>query len=261
MPFIIDGVCLLEGVELSRNDFFDKLVAGSDVSTSQPSVGDVTEFWTNILKEYDEIVHIPTSSMLSNAYATALALSKDFDGKVRLVDNKKIAAPLMYSVYDAAKLRDQGKTSDEIATILEEQSTEYAIYLSVDSMKYLKKGGRISPAAAAIGSILKIRPVLALFGEKLDKFTVSRTQQKAKEAIKAAIANDFSTKYKSYVDNGEMRLCIVYAESENEMDDFKQELAKAFPNVPFVDNAPMSLSIACHTGPDTIAISYMRVVK
>jgi len=261
MPFIIDGVCLLEGIELSRDDFFEKLIAGSDVSTSQPSVGDVAEFWTNILKEYDEIVHIPTSSLLSNAFATAFTLSKDFDGKVHLVDNKRIAAPLKSSVYDAAKLREQGKSAEEIVKILEEQATDYAIYLSVDSMKYLKKGGRISPAAATIGSILKIRPVLALFGEKLDKFAISRTPQKAKETIKAAIAKDFSEKYKEYIDNGEMRLCVIYAENEIETENFKAELEKAFPNVPIMWNDPMSLSIACHTGPGTIAVAYMRITK
>lgn len=261
MPFIIDGECLLEGIELSREVFFDKLISGSDVSTSQPSVGDVTEFWTNILKEYDEIVHIPTSSKLSNAYATALALSKDFEGKVHLVDNKRISAPLKASAYDAAALRDQGKTAEEIAKIMEERASEYGIYLSVDSMKYLKKGGRVSPAAAAIGSILKIRPVLALLGDTLDKFALPRTAQKAKDLIKAAITKDFAEKYKEFVDNGQMRLCVVHAENEQEAEALSEELAKAFPNVPVLPTEGMSLSVACHTGPGTLAITYMRVEK
>lgn len=261
MPFIIDGVCQLESVELSRDAFYEKLISNANVSTSQPSVGDVTEFWTNILKEYDQIVHIPTSSVLSNSFSTALALAKDFEGKVFVVDNKRISVALKASVFDAAKLRDKGNSAEEIVRILEERRAEYSIYISLESMKYLKKGGRVSPAAAAIGSILKIRPVLALLGEQLDKFALPRTAQKAKETIKQAIIKDLNEKYGEYVKNGEMRLCIVHAENEQEAVALQAEIEKLCPDVPFLWCDPMSLSIACHTGPGTIALACMRVEK
>ena len=261
MPFIIDEVCQLESVDLSREEFYQKLKSNSNVSTSQPSVGDLTDFWNKLLKEYDEIVHVPTSSHLSASCSTAQALAKDFDGKVVVVDNHKISVPLKSSVYDAVKLRDSGKTSAEIKEYLEKQSNDYSVYFSLESMKYLKKGGRISPAAAAIGGILKLRPVLYLGGEKLVKFALPRTLVKAKEAMKSAIVKDLTTKFKEYTDNGEMRLCIIHVDNASEAAAFAEEMQKLCPNVPFLWTDEMSLSIACHTGPGTLAVGCIRVIK
>lgn len=261
MPFVIDSVSLLESVDITREEFYQKLLSGSKVSTSQPSVTDVTEFWSKILEEYDEIVHIPTSSYLSNSCATAQALAKDFNGKVTVVDNHRISVSLKSSVFDAAKLRDSGKTSAEIAQYLESTAADYSIYFSLESMEYLKRGGRVSPAVAAIGSILKLRPILHLGGEKLDKFALPRTLVKAKELMKSAIAKDLSEKFQKYSDNGEMRLVVVHGENKEDAESFQAEVEKLFPNIPFLWCDPMSLSIACHTGPGTIAVGCIRVVK
>lgn len=261
MPFVIDSVSLLESVDITREEFYQKLLSGSKVSTSQPSVTDVTEFWNKILEEYDEIVHIPTSSHLSNSCSTAQALSKEFDGKVTVVDNHRISVSLKSSVFDAVKLRDSGKTSAEIAKYLEDTGSDYCIYFSLESMEYLKRGGRISPAAAAIGSILKLRPVLHLGGETLDKFALPRTLVKAKDIMKNAIAKDLSEKFKKYVDDGEMRLVVVHGENKEDAEIFQAEIQKLFPSVPFLWDDPMSLSISCHTGPGTLAVGCIRVVK
>lgn len=259
MPFIIDDVCLLESVELSRDDFYQKLMSGSAVSTSQPSIGDVTDFWTEILKEYDEIIHIPTSSLLSNSFATAKVQAEAFDGKIHMVDNKRISLPLKSSVFDAARLRDKGMSAEEIVEILTAQAADYCVYFSLETMEYLKKGGRISPAVAAIGSILKLRPVLRLQGEGLEKFATPRSLLKAKAMMVDAIKEVLSTTFKEYVDKGEMRLGIIHAENESEAKIFEEEIKKAFPNIPILSCDTMSLSIACHTGPGTLAICCIRV--
>ena len=262
MPFIIDGVSQLESVDLSREEFYKKLKGNSTVSTSQPSVGDLTEFWQNILKEYDEIVHVPTSAALSASFETAKAQAKEFGDKVHLVDNRRISVALKSSVFDAATLRDQGKSATEIVEILETRKEDFSIYFSLESMHYLKKGGRISPAAAAIGSILKLRPVLHIGeGGKLEKFALPRTLAKAKDVMKNAIAADIANKFKEYAANDELRLCIVHAENEQEAELFKADLQKLFPKIPFLWCDSMSLSIACHVGPGTLAIACIRVVK
>ena len=261
MPFIVDGVSQLESVELSRDDFYEKLISDADISTSQPSVGELTEFWTEILKTYDEVVHIPTSSVLSNSYATALTLSKEFDGKVRVVDNRRISIALKASVFDAVALREQGKSAEEIQTVLEDMRTDYSVYVSIETMKYLKKGGRVSPAAAAIGSMLKLRPVLRLCGDKLEKFALPRTLVKPKELMLKALLDDLAGKYKESLEKGEMRLCIAYANNAEDAFAFREEVEKRIPNVPILWNDPISLSIACHTGPQAISLSCMRIVK
>ena len=191
MPFVVDGESLLDRVDLSLDDFYVKLIGGAKVSTSQPSAADVSEFWTEILKEYDEIVHIPTSSFLSAACSTAQALSAEFGGKVRVVDNHAISLALRASVINAATLRDKGLSTEEIATTLESMTNDYSVYFSLHGMEYLKRGGRISAAAAAIGSILKLRPVLHLNDGKLEKFATPRTPVQAKEFSASARENGF----------------------------------------------------------------------
>lgn len=261
MPFIIDGEVMLESVTLSRENFYENLRADKNISTSQPSVTEVTEFWDKLLKEYDQIVHIPTSSLLSNACSTAQSLAKDYENKVFVVDNLRIAEPLAQSAFDAVRLRDSGKSAQEIKEYLEKTASDYELFVSLDSMKHLKKGGRISPAVATIGSMLKLRPVLKLASGKLEKFAIPRTMQKASELIKTAIAEDLKGKYKEYADKGEMRICLVYGEDKTATDELKVELEKLFPSVPVLDSAPMSLSIACHVGPNVLAFGLIRVVN
>ena len=169
MPFLINDTSYFEDINLTQEEFYVHLRdAAANVSTSQPSIGDLLDFWNDILKEYDEIVHIPMSSGLSQSCATATALAKDFGGKIHVVNNQRISVTLKESVFDALKLRDQGKTAVEIKDYLEQTRLDSSIYIALDTMKYLKKGGRVTPAAAAIGSILKIKPVLQIQGEKLD---------------------------------------------------------------------------------------------
>lgn len=261
MPFIIDNVCQLESVDISREEFYHKLISGSTVSTSQPSIGDLTDFWRTILNDYDEIVHVPTSSLLSNSYATAKAQAEteEFKGKVFCVDNHRISISLKSSVYDAVALRDQGKTATEIVEILETQAKDYSVYFSLESLEYLKKGGRISPAVATIGMMLKLRPVLRLQGEALEKYNMPRSLLKAKMIMSDAIKADLNGKFKEYTDKGEMRLAVVHAENETEAQAYKAELEKLFPNVPVIWCDPMSLSIACHVGPGTLAVACFRV--
>ncbi|MBQ8283655.1 MAG: DegV family protein [Clostridia bacterium] len=260
MPFIVDDVAQLESVDLSREDFYEKLVAGSNITTSQPSVGEVVDFWTEILKEYDEIIHVPTSSLLSASFATAKAQAETFNGRVHLVDNRRLSVCLKSSVFDAAKLRDEGKSAEEIVQTLESMGADYAIYFSIETMQYLKKGGRISPAAAAIGSILKLRPVLCLSNGKLDKYTIAKSMTKAKIAMKDAIKNDLNGKFKEYAEKGEMRLVCVYGNNPEESKAFEEEIKTLFPNIPFLYNDPMSLSIACHTGPGVVSVGLVRVL-
>lgn len=261
MPFIIDGECLLESVDLSRENFYKKLIGGSAVSTSQPSVGDLTDFWTKLLNDYEEIVHIPTSSKLSASFFTAKAQAKDFDGRVHLVDNHRLSVALKSSVFDAARYRDEGKSAQEIVELLESQGQDFAIYFSIETMEYLKKGGRISPAAAAIGSILKLRPVLQLSENGLAKHTIAKSLLKAKTAIKDAIKADLAGKFKDFADKGEMYLVGVYGNDPETAKAFEEEIRSTFPNLPFLFDDPMSLSIACHTGPGVLAAGVVRVTK
>lgn len=261
MPFLIDGECYFENVNLSQAEFYDKLARNAEVSTSQPSVGELTEFWTDILKDYDEIVHIPMSSGLSQSCASATALAKEFDGKVQVVDNKRISVTQKQSVYDAAKLRDMGKSAEEIKDYLEETASCSSIYIAVDTMKYLKKGGRVTPAAAMIGTILKIKPVLQIHGAKLDKYALIRGSAKAKETLKQAIKKDLETKFAQYVENGELALYIAHSNGDNEAKAFKEEIQNLFPNVPVTYCDPLSLSVSCHIGPGSLAVACARFVK
>lgn len=261
MPFVIDENCLLEGVHLSRDDFYEKLVSKAKISTSQPSLGDLGEFWTNILKEYDEIVHIPTASTLSASCAAAKALAEDFGGKVFVVDNFRISISLKSSVYDAKKLRDEGKSAQEIRETLEDMKFDYSTYFSLESMEYLKRGGRISAAAAAIGSILRLRPVLSIEKGKLVKYALPKSLTKAKMLMIEAVRKDLAGRFKEYAEKGEMQLALVYGDNKEDVASFEREVRTAFPNIPVLYNDPMSLSVACHTGPKTLALALLRTLK
>ena len=193
MPCLINDQDYFEGINLSYEDFYKMLAEDASVSTSQPSIGNLTEFWTDILREYDEIVHIPMSSGLSQSCATAEMLAKDFNGRVQVVDNHRISITLKESVCDAVKLREQGKTVAQIKEYLLATSADSSIYIAVDTMKYLKKGGRVTPAAAMISSILKVKPVLQIHGEKLDRYVLARGTIKAREAFKEALKKELET--------------------------------------------------------------------
>ena len=258
MPFLVAGECYFENVNLTQTDFYRLLEEEADVSTSQPSIGELTDFWSSILNDYDQIVHIPMSSGLSQSCASATALAKEFEGRVFVVDNHRISVTQKESVLDAVKLREQGKSAEEIKTYLEETSADSSIYIAVDTMKYLKKGGRVTPAAAMIGTILKIKPVLQIHGEKLDKYVLARNTLKAKEAMKEALKRDLENRFASLVNAGEMAIYVAYTDNESEAEKFAGELQAAFPHVPVQGCAPLPLSISCHIGPKALALACVR---
>ena len=257
MPFFIDGELYLEDITLSQEQFYEKLGADSEISTSQPSPGDVMDLWDKLLVDYDEIVCIPMSSGLSSTCETALSLAQDYDEKVQVVNNQRISVTQEQSVYDAIKLRDEGKSAAEIRQVLEKEKMQASIYVTVDTLKYLKKGGRITPAAAAIGTVLNLKPVLQIQGEKLDAFAKVRGWKAAKKTMLNAIEKDLTDRFADVKD--QMVLGVAYTCSKEEADEWKNEIQTRFPDYELVEG-PLSLSIACHIGPGAMAITCMKRV-
>ena len=258
MPCLINDNEYFEGINLSYEEFYKLLAADASVSTSQPSPGNLSEFWSELLKEYDEIVHIPMSSGLSQSCATAEMLAKDFEGRVHVVDNHRISITLKESVYDAIKLRDQGKSAAEIKEYLVATGADSAIYIAVDTMKYLKKGGRVTPAAAMIGSILKIKPVLQIHGEKLDRYMLARGNIKARETLKDALKKELETTFAEYTAKGEMCISVAYTDNLSEAEKFIAEFKAMMPNIPLHFTDPLPLSVSCHIGPGALGVSCSR---
>lgn len=257
MPFFIDGELYLEDITLSQEQFYEKLGADSEISTSQPSPGDVMDLWDKLLEDYDEIVCIPMSSGLSSTCETALSLAQDYDEKVQVVNNQRISVTQEQSVYDAIKLRDEGKSAAEIRQVLEKEKMQASIYITVDTLKYLKKGGRITPAAAAIGTVLNLKPVLQIQGEKLDAFAKVRGWKAAKKTMLNAIEKDLTDRFADVKD--QMVLGMAYTCSKEEADEWENEIQTRFPDYELVEGS-LSLSIACHIGPGAMAITCMKRV-
>ena len=257
MPFFIGGELYLEDITLSQEQFYEKLGADSEISTSQPSPGDVMDLWDKLLEDYDEIVCIPMSSGLSSTCETALSLAQDYDEKVQVVNNQRISVTQEQSVYDAIKLRDEGKSAAEIRQVLEKEKMQASIYVTVDTLKYLKKGGRITPAAAAIGTVLNLKPVLQIQGEKLDAFAKVRGWKAAKKTMLNAIEKDLTDRFADVKD--QMVLGMAYTCSKEEADEWKNEIQTRFPDYELVEGS-LSLSIACHIGPGAMAITCMKRV-
>ena len=255
MPFYIDGELFLEDITLTQEAFYEKLASDCEISTSQPAPGEVMEFWDKLLKEYDEIVHIPMSSGLSSTCETAIMLSKDYDGNVEVVDNQRISVTQKTSVMDAVRLEKAGKSALEIKEILEAEKLESSIYITVDTLKYLKKGGRITPAAAAIGTVLNLKPVLQIQGEKLDAFAKVRGWKQAKKTMLDAMEKDLLHRFGSK----KMSLLAAYTCSAEEARSWKEELEERFPNYT-IDMDPLSLSVACHIGSGALAVACAKEV-
>ena len=261
MPFDIDGQQYFEDINLTQEQFYEKLTGDADVSTSQPSPDAVMSLWDDLLKNkgYDEIVHIPMSSGLSSSCATAMMLAQDYDGKVQVVDNQRISVTMKLSVLDAMKMTEDGFSAAEIKRILEEQKFNSSIYIMVDTLKYLKKGGRITPAAAALGTLLKLKPVLQIQGEKLDAFAKARTVKQAKTIMTEAMKNDFEKRFHS-PDGEKMNLELAYTFDTAAAEAFKEEVQAVFPDNEIVMQ-PLSLSIACHIGPGALAIACSKKIE
>lgn len=254
MPFMVEGETFYEEITLSQDDFYQRLGEDANISTSQPSPESVLNLWDELLKEYDEIVHIPMSSGLSGSCQTAYMLSQDYDGKVQVVDNQRISVTQRQSVLDAIELAKQGKNAEEIKNILEEDKLNSSIYLMIDTLHYLKKGGRITPAAAALGTILRLKPVLQIQGEKLDAFAKARTVSQAKSIMTNAIKSDIENRFGGISADNQIYLQVVHSQNEEAAKVLKDELQEQFPDYPiYVDR--LSLSVACHTGPGVLAIT------
>lgn len=259
MPFYINEQMYYENIDLTQEQFYEKLAAGGDIKTSMPLVGDVTDKWDELLKENDEIVYIPMSSGLSSSCETAYMLSQDYDGKVQVVNNQRISVTMRQSVIDAKKLAEEGKNAAEIKQILEAAKFESSIYIMVDTLTYLKKGGRITPAAAALGTLLKLKPVLQIQGEKLDAFAKARTVKQAKSIMIDAMKSDFEKRFGN-PDGSCINLEMAYTHDLAAAEAFKEEVQAAFPNNEIVMN-PLSLSVSCHIGPGALAIACSKKIE
>ena len=258
MPFYINEEMFYEDIDLSQEQFYEKLQAGGDIKTSMPLVGDVTDKWDELLKEYDEVVYIPMSSGLSSSCETAYMLSQDYDGKVEVVNNQRISVTMRQSVIDAKNLAEAGKSAKEIKDILEATKFDSSIYIMVDTLTYLKKGGRITPAAAALGTLLKLKPVLQIQGEKLDAFAKARTVKQAKNIMIEAMKSDFEKRFDS-ADGRNINLEMAYTHDIDAALAFKEEVQAAFPENEIVLN-PLSLSVSCHIGPGALAIACSKKI-
>lgn len=259
MPFYINEVMYLEGTTLSQEEFYERLQKDETISTSQPSPGEVCGMWDNLLKEYDEIVHIPMSSGLSASCETAMGLARDYDGKVQVVDNQRISVTQRQSVLDALALVKAGKNAAEIREILEAEKLESSIYITLETLKYLKKGGRITPAAAAIGTVLNLKPVLQIQGDKLDAYSKVRGKKQAKRVMLKAMKEDMDTRFAEYVKKGEMCLQMAYTGNQEEAEEFKKEVQEMFPELE-IHMDPLSLSVACHIGHGALAVACSKKV-
>lgn len=254
MPFSIDGETYFEGINLSQAEFYEKLLKDATISTSQPSPESVMNLWDKLLKDYDEVVHIPMSSGLSGSCQTAIMLAEEYDGRVQVVNNQRISVTQYQSVLDAMTLRDQGCTAAEIKETLERVKLESSIYIMVDTLKYLKKGGRLTPAVAALGTLLRLKPVLQIQGERLDTFSKARTVAQARSTMVTALKNDIRKRFGG-LDGQRVWLEIAHTQNEEQAKSLREELLAALPGYVDVTTAPLSLSVACHIGPGSLAVA------
>lgn len=255
MPFLVDGKLYFEDVDMNKEQFYHFLENDADLSTSQPSPGDVMDLWDKLLKEYDEIVHIPMSSGLSASCSTAMGLARDYDGKVQVVDNQRISVTMQQAVMDAKHLVASGKSAAQIKEILEKEALESSIYLMVDTLKYLKKGGRITPAAALLGSALNLKPILQIQGDKLDAYKKVRGVKAAKKNMLEAMKKDVEGRFSDYVTKGQLKLHVAYTTDEETAKQWKEEVQNMFPDIAITRMDPLSFSVTCHTGPGVLAIA------
>ena len=261
MPFTINDADYYEDINLTQDDFYRMLTKDHAViHTSQPLPADITSLWDSLLKDYDEIVHIPMSSGLSGSCESACVFAEDYDGRVQVVNNQRISVTLRQSVLEAEYLGQHGKSAAEIKKILEDTKFDSSIFIMVDTLQYLKKGGRVTPAAAAFAEILNIKPVLQINGGKLDAFAKARGIKAAKEVMIRAMRNDIEKKYGG-INSGHPNVWLEIAHTHNEEAavEYSEEVRAAFPGYN-VYIAPLSLSISCHIGPGSIALACTKVL-
>ena len=259
MPFMIDGNEFFEDISLTQQEFYGKMEEDMDISTSQPSPESIVELWEALLEEYDGIFHIPMSSGLSGSCQTALMLAEEFDGRVQVVNNHRISVTQRQSALDALEMAGKGMDAVQIKEVLERTGSESTIYITVDTLKYLKKGGRITPAAAALGTLLRLKPVLTIQGEKLDAFAKARTMKQAKSMMISAIQHDLETRWDDK-EGKKTHLEIAHTNCEEAALQLKEELLELFPDTD-IHIDPLSLSVACHIGPGALAIAAVKKLE
>lgn len=260
MPFMINDETYFEDINLTQEQFYELLTDGADISTSQPTPDSVMKLWDELLKEYDEIVHIPMSSGLSGSCQTALMLAQDYDEKVQVVNNQRISVTQRQSVLDAKQLAEAGKSAKEIKELLEADKFNSSIYIMLDTLYYLKKGGRITPAAAAIGTMLRLKPVLTIQGEKLDAFAKARTSSQGKNMMINAIKNDIENRLGGFGDGSNIYMQMAYTFDKEAAESYKKDVQEAFPGVE-IQMDPLSLSVACHIGPGALAVACCKKIE
>jgi DegV family protein with EDD domain len=260
MPFYINEELYFEDITLTQEEFYQKLDEDADIKTSQPAPGDVLDLWEKLLEDHDEIVHIAMSSGLSSSCATAAMLADDYDGKVQVVDNQRISVTQRQSVADAMKLAEEGKSAKEIKDILEADKLDSGIFIMVDTLKYLKKGGRVTSAGAAIGTVLGIKPVLQIHGEKLDAFAKTRGVKQAKKKMIAAVRKELEERFPDGDFAKHAYLQSAYTKDKEAALKWKEELMAEFPEMEFHQD-PLSLSVACHIGAGALAVAWTHKIE
>lgn len=259
MPFMIDEVTYYEDIDLTQEQFYEKLKSGANIATSQPSPDSVTSLWDKLLQEYDEIVHIPMSSGLSGSCQSAMAFAADYDGRVQVVNNQRISVTQRQSALDALQLAAADKDAAQIKEFLENDKFNSSIYIMLDTLYYLKKGGRITPAAAAIGTMLRLKPVLTIQGEKLDAFAKARTTSQGKTMMINAIKKDINERFGGMTEDKHIWLQIAYTHDRAAAEQFRTEVETEFPGYD-IHIDPLSLSVACHIGPGALALACCKKI-
>ena len=259
MPFMIDEVTYYEDIDLTQEQFYEKLKSGANIATSQPSPDSVTSLWDKLLQEYDEIVHIPMSSGLSGSCQSAMAFAADYDGRVQVVNNQRISVTQRQSALDALQLAAAGKDAAKIKEFLENDKFNSSIYIMLGTLYYLKKGGRITPAAAAIGTMLRLKPVLTIQGEKLDAFAKARTTSQGKTMMINAIKKDINERFGGMTEDRHIWLQIAYTHDRAAAEQFRTEVEAEFPGYD-IHIDPLSLSVACHIGPGALALACCKKI-
>ena len=243
MPFTVDGRACFEHVDLSHEEFFRLQTQGAEITSSQPAPADLLSMWDELLETHDNIIYIPMTSGLSGSYATAAGLAQDYDGKVLVVDNRRISVPLKQSVLEAVRLRDAGRSAREIAQRLTETALDSRIYITVEDLSYLKKSGRITPTVAAVGTVLNIKPVMKILDGKLDMHRKVRGMKQARQAMLDAVRADLEGEFAGK----KVIIAAAYSGDRQEGEAWAETVHQEFPGLPFMSD-PLPLSIGCHVG-------------
>ena len=260
MPFIIDGKTYYEDISLTQEEFYEKLAQNADISTSKPSVEDVLKYWDKALEDADELVYIPMSSGLSGSCSTAQMLSKDYNGRVQVVDNQRISVTQRQSAVDAMELAGRGMNAAQIKELLEQEKMQSSIYIMLDTLTYLKKGGRITPAAAALGTALRLKPVLQIQGEKLDAFTIARTKKQGVAKMINAMETDIKERFGGMENMDHIHIEVAHTANEEAAKEFEEELREHFGVKNEIICNPLSLSVSCHIGPGALAVACSKAI-